>query len=71
MSLGGLDGFGSFNGKASIRRKGAGSSKQNMAYYDQLLAEAEFKEAKEKKDKLLSELDLNDDSQSKSDPAKE
>ena len=45
MSLGGLDGFGSFNGKANIRRKGAGTSKQNKAYYDQLEAEVENNEA--------------------------
>ena len=68
MSLGGLDGFGSFNGKASIRRKGAGSSSQNKAYYDTLLAEAEYKEAKQTKDKLIEELDP--DSQEKSEVEK-
>ena len=49
-----LSSFGSFKSKASIRRKGAGMSKSNLAYYAQLEAEAELKEAKEKQ-KLLEE----------------
>ena len=51
-----MSGFGSFNAKASIRRKGAGTSKSNMAYYDSLLAEAEYREAKENQDDLFKEL---------------
>ena len=45
MSFGGIDGFGSFNAKATIRRKGAGSSKVNTTRYDDLLKEAEIREA--------------------------
>ena len=58
MSLGGLDGFGSFNGKATIKRKGAGTSKQNKAYYDQLEREAEHKEAIEEQKKLIEEAKM-------------
>ena len=56
-----MDGFGSFNAKASIRRKGAGSSRANMAYYDSLLAEAEYKEAKENQDDLLKDINKSED----------
>ena len=56
-----MDGFGTFNAKASIRRKGAGSSRANMAYYDSLLAEAEYREAKENQDELLKEINKSED----------
>ena len=41
MSLGGLDGFGSFNARAVIRRKGAGSSAANKHKYRAMEKELE------------------------------
>ena len=55
MSLGGLDGFGSFKGKHSIRRKGAGMAASNNIRYEQMIAELDMKEA-------LKEMELNDSS---------
>ena len=53
--MGGLDGFGSFKGKHSIRRKGAGMAASNNLKYEQMIAEIDMKEA-------LEEMELNDNS---------
>mmetsp|Transcript_10989 Transcript_10989/g.18372 ORF Transcript_10989/g.18372 Transcript_10989/m.18372 type:complete len:92 (-) Transcript_10989:237-512(-) len=45
MSFGGLDGFGSFKSKVSIRKKGAGGSQADRIRYEQMEQELELKEA--------------------------
>ena len=71
-----MEGFGSFKAKASIKRKGAGTSFENRARYDQMLKEIERKEEREEAEKIKEQmgLNMNDDdidTQNKSDASKE
>ena len=50
-----MNSFGSFNAKATIRRKGAGMGKSSLSKYAELEAEIDRREAEKEHKRLLEE----------------